>query len=48
MGICNRQILAHSNERICTFDAMNLTRKEYLMYLFKYNLLLNELNGRNI
>ncbi len=48
MGICNRQILAHSNERICTFDAMNLTQKEYLMYLFKYNLLLNELNGRNI
>ncbi len=43
MGICNRQLMAHKGERICTFDAMNLTQREYLMYLFKYNLLFNEL-----
>lgn len=46
MGICNRQLMAHNGERICTFDAMNLTQKEYLMYLFKYNLLLKELTGK--
>lgn len=33
-----------NNDRgICTFDACNLTQKEYLMYLFKYNILKNEL-----
>ncbi len=37
MGICNRQLMAHKGERICNFDAMNLTQREYLMYLFKYN-----------
>lgn len=37
LGICNRQLLAHEGEKICTFDACNLTEKEYLMYLFKYN-----------
>lgn len=26
------------------FDAFNLTRKEYLMYLFKYNILQNEIS----
>ncbi len=39
MGICNRQLIAHNGERICTFDAMNLSPKEYLMYLFKCQLL---------
>lgn len=44
LGICNRQLLAHQGEHICTFDAFNLTRKEYLMYLFKYNILQNEIS----
>lgn len=44
LGICNRQLLAHKGEQICTFDACNLTEKEYLMYLFKYNMLKNELD----
>ncbi len=43
LGICNRQIMAHHGEKICTFDACSLTQKEYLMYLFKYNQLLNEI-----
>lgn len=44
-GSCNRQIMAHKGEQICTFDAMNLTRKEYLMYLFKNSILEKELTG---
>lgn len=44
LGICNRQLMAHPKEKLCTFDAMNLTQKEYLMYIFKYNLLKNKLN----
>lgn len=43
LGPCNRQLMAHKGQFICTFDAMNLTQKEYLMYLFKYNLLYNQL-----
>ena len=43
LGICNRQIMAHPNEKICTFDACSLTQKEYLMYLFKYNQLKYEI-----
>lgn len=43
LGICNRQLVAHKGEHICTFDACNLNEKEYLMYLFKYNLLKNKL-----
>lgn len=43
LGICNKQLIAYNNEKICTFDAMNLTRKEYLMYSFKYHLLKKEL-----
>lgn len=39
LGICNRQLMAHKGERICTFDAFNLTEKEYLMYLFKLSIL---------
>lgn len=37
--------MAHKGEQICTFDAMNLTRKEYLMYLFKNSILEKELTG---
>lgn len=44
-GSCNRQIMAHKGEQICTFGAMNLTRKEYLMYLFKNSILEKELTG---
>ena len=36
--------MAHANEKICTFDAFNLNEKEYLMYLFKVQLLQKELN----
>lgn len=43
LGICNRQLIAHKGEHICTFDAMNLEQSEYLMYLFKYNILQDEL-----
>ena len=42
LGICNRQLLVNK-DKICTFDACNLTQKEYLMYLFKYNILKDEL-----
>ena len=45
LGICNKQILAHKNEKICTFDAMNLDMKEYLIYSFKYQLLKQELSN---
>mgnify|MGYP000225095519 CR=1 FL=1 len=44
MGPCNKQIMLHPGENICTFDAINMTRKEYLMYLFKCQLLQEELN----
>ena len=43
LGICNKQLMAHGEKKLCTFDACNLTEKEYLMYLFKYNLLKNEI-----
>ena len=38
-GPCNKQLLTHKGRFICTFDAMNLDAKEYLMYSFKYHLL---------
>lgn len=44
LGICNKQILLHKNEKLCTFDAMNLDMKEYLIYSFKYHLLKQELS----
>lgn len=43
LGICNRQLMAHNGEKICTFDAISLTQKEYLIYLFKYHQLQNAL-----
>lgn len=43
LGVCNRQLIVHQGEHICTFDAMNLDQREYLMYLFKFNILRNEL-----
>ena len=46
LGPCNRQLLANRGKFICTFDAMNLSDKEYLMYIFKYNLLLNKLSNK--
>lgn len=45
LGPCNKQLLAHKGKFICTFDAMNMDTKEYLMYSFKYHLLKGELNG---
>ena len=42
-GICSKQILAHPNEKMCTFDAINMNTQEYLIYSFKYHLLQNEL-----
>lgn len=42
-GPCNKQLIKHKNKFICTFDSMNLTNKEYLIYLFKYNLLYRKL-----
>ena len=46
-GPCNRQALAHKGEHICTFEAINLTNKEYMVYLFKYHLLRNQLTHSN-
>lgn len=43
LGPCNRQLMAHKGKFICTFDSMNLDEKEYLVYLFKYNMLLKEI-----
>lgn len=43
-GPCNKQLLAHKGKFICTFDAMNMDTKEYLMYSFKYHLLKEELS----
>lgn len=42
-GICNKQLLANPGKDMCTFDAMNLTEEEFLLYSFKYHLLRNEL-----
>jgi uncharacterized protein len=43
MGPCNKQLLAHKDEKICTFDAINMDTKEFLMYSLKYHLLQTEL-----
>lgn len=43
MGVCNRQLLVRRDEKLCTFDAMNMDTKEYLMYSFKYHMLQHEL-----
>lgn len=42
------QIMANKGHKICTFDSFNLTEKEYLMYLFKYNILQKELYGEEL
>lgn len=42
-GICNKQLLNHTGKDMCTFDAMNMDTKEYLMYAFKYHLLQEKL-----
>lgn len=42
LGPCNRQLMAHPGEEICTFDSINMSRKEFLMYILKYRLLQNE------
>lgn len=46
LGPCNRQLMAHKDEEICTFDSINMDRKEFLMYIFKHRLLENELWNR--
>lgn len=46
LGICNRQLLAHPHEKMCHFDPVNLTQKEYLMYSFKFHYLKNKLYSR--
>ncbi|MDR0749752.1 MAG: radical SAM protein [Tannerellaceae bacterium] len=43
LGPCNKQLLAHKDEKIGTFDAINMDTKEFLMYSLKYHLLQNEL-----
>lgn len=40
--------MANKGHKICTFDSFNLTEKEYLMYLFKYNILQKELYGEEL
>ncbi len=44
LGPCNRQLLAHKGNFICTFDSINMNTKEFLMYAFKFHLLKEELN----
>lgn len=39
--------MAHKGERICTFDAMNMDNKEFLMYIFKYQLIQKEIWNSN-
>ena len=46
LGPCNKQLLSHKGEKLCTFDAMNMDNKEYMMYSFKYHLLKNELSNQ--
>ncbi|MDO4704243.1 SPASM domain-containing protein [Tannerella sp.] len=46
LGPCNKQLLAHKGNFICTFDAMNMDTKDYLVYSFKFHLLKNELSQK--
>lgn len=39
LGICNRQIMSKPDKILCNMEGLSISRKEYLMYLFKYNLL---------
>lgn len=39
LGICNRQIISNPDKALCNMEGLSISRKEYLMYLFKYNLL---------
>ncbi len=45
LGPCNKQLMAHKGKQMCTFDAMNMDRKEYLMYAFKFQLLQKEIES---
>lgn len=45
LGPCNKQIIANKGKHICTFDAMNMTTKEFLLYSFKYHLLKQKLTS---
>lgn len=44
LGPCNKQLSAYKGKFICTFDAMNMNTREYLLYSFKYHLLKDKLN----
>lgn len=46
LGPCNKQMIAHPEKEMCTFDAMNLNFKEYLVYLFKCSLVKKEVYGQ--
>ncbi|SJL31088.1 Anaerobic sulfatase-maturating enzyme [Porphyromonas gingivalis] len=37
LGPCGRQLQANKGRFICTFDAMNMTTKEYLIYSYKFH-----------
>lgn len=43
LGICNRQIIANPGKKLCNLDGLKLSRKEFLIYLFKLNILRNKL-----
>lgn len=47
LGSCNRQLMAHQGGEICTFDAINLTQAEFMMYLLKYHDLKRRLYENN-
>lgn len=38
-GVCNKRRIEEKGEHLCGLKGLNLSRKEYLMYLLKYNLL---------
>ncbi|MCI9285552.1 MAG: SPASM domain-containing protein [Muribaculaceae bacterium] len=48
LGPCTHQLMNHKGINMCTFDACSLTQREYLMYLFKFNVLSAEINGENM
>ncbi len=48
LGPCTHQLMNHKGINMCTFDACSLTQREYLMYLFKFNVLSAEINGKNM
>lgn len=43
LGICNKQIISNPGANLCNIEGLSLSSKEYLIYLFKFNLLKHKL-----